>query len=57
MDDHLQLLFVMTEDLFDATKDNMPVATGGRTDSRRIPRLRRLEATRRPQPPAHRDIP
>ena len=31
MDDHLQLLFVMTEDLFDATKDNMPVATGRRT--------------------------
>ena len=57
MDDHLELLFVMTEDLFDATKDNMPVATGGRTDSRRIPRLRRLEATSRPQPPTHRDIP
>ena len=32
MDDHLELLFVMTEDLFDATKDNMPVATGRRTD-------------------------
>ena len=27
MDDHLELLFVMTEDLFDATKDNIPVAT------------------------------
>ena len=32
MDDHLELLFVMTEDLFDATKDKMPVATGRRTD-------------------------
>ena len=32
MDDHLELLFVMTEDLFDATKDNMPVATGRRTE-------------------------
>ena len=32
MDDHLELLFVMTEDLFDATKDNIPVATGRRTD-------------------------
>ena len=27
MDDNLELLFVMTEDLFDATKDNIPVAT------------------------------
>ena len=32
MDNHIELLFVMTEDLFDATKDNMPVATGRRAD-------------------------
>ena len=32
MDDHLELLFVMTEDLLDATKHNIRVATGRRTD-------------------------
>ena len=32
MAEDLELLFVMTEDLLDATKDNMPVATGRRTD-------------------------
>ncbi len=32
MDEHLALLFVMTEDLLDAAKDNMPVATGRRSD-------------------------
>ena len=32
IDDDLEMLFVMTEDLLDATKDNMRVATGRRTD-------------------------
>ena len=32
MDDHLELLFVMTEELLDATKHNIRVATGRRTD-------------------------
>ena len=35
LDDDLELLFVMTEDLLAATKDNMPVATGRRSDARR----------------------
>ena len=32
LDADLELIFVMTEDLLDATKDNMPVATGRRSD-------------------------
>ena len=32
LDDDLELLFVMTEDLLDATKDNMRVAAGRRAD-------------------------
>ena len=32
MDEHLELLFVMTEDLLDATKQNARVATGRRTE-------------------------
>ena len=32
IDDDLEMLFVMTEDLLYATKDNMRVATGRRTD-------------------------
>ena len=32
MDEHLELLFVMTEGLLDATKQNARVATGRRSD-------------------------
>ena len=34
MDEHLEILFVMTEDLLDATKQNTRVATGRRSTCR-----------------------